>query len=108
MDGARELGDKFSGATNRDRSLPDYFIQLSPLYQVHAEVAVTTLLADFMNRNDERMVETGGRFGLETEALQVCLGCPATNAKDFECNSSVKTFLSRPIDYTLAAAANLL
>ena len=79
----RQLRDQFRGATDRYRLTLNYFVELAAFDQVHAEVAITVALADFVNRNNEWMVQAGRCLSFETEAFQMCLGRPSTDANDF-------------------------
>ena len=56
MHGARQFCDEFRCATDGYRLAPNYFVQLAAFDQIHAEVAATVALADFMNWNDGWMV----------------------------------------------------
>ena len=49
--------------------MPDYFVKLAALDQLHAEVAVAIALADFVDRDDAWMFKTGGGFGFATKTL---------------------------------------
>src|SRR5205823_1298866 len=76
--------------------------------ELHAEVAETVALADFVNRDNARMVEAGSRFRFQTETLQMRFGGPLAQADHLECDSAVEAFLSRAVNYTLATAADFL
>ena len=43
--------------------------QRAALHQLHAEIVLALVLADFVDRNDIRMIEIGGRFGFGAETL---------------------------------------
>src|SRR5262245_59840971 len=43
--------------------------QRSPVNQLHAEVMLAAVLADFIDRNDVRMIKPGGRFGFGVKTL---------------------------------------
>jgi hypothetical protein len=53
---ARQLCNEFRCTTDRYRLLPSQFVQLATFDQIHAEVAITIALANFMNGDDEWMV----------------------------------------------------
>ena len=56
VDRACQLRDEFRCATDRHRLAPGHFIKLAALDEVHAEVAVTVALADFVNWDNAWMV----------------------------------------------------
>ena len=62
---------KFRRLPDRHRRAPDYFVKLAAFDELHAEVARAIALADFVNRNNAWMFETGGSFRLQPKALQV-------------------------------------
>src|SRR5262249_13509817 len=71
MNSAGQFRDEFRCAPDWHRFAFDNFIQLAAFHQAHAEVAATAALTDFMNRNDEWMVQAGGSFCLEAKALEL-------------------------------------
>ncbi len=96
-------------ATGRIRRCgPNHFVELSALDQVHAEVAETVALANFVNWDYTRMVKSGGRFCFSTETFQVRFRGPPAQANHFERDSAIEAFLSGAIHYALPTAANLL
>jgi VPDSG-CTERM motif len=106
MNRARHFGDEFRRTANRDRLALCHFIELSAVDEIHAEVAATFALPDFMNWHDKWMVEAGSRFRFSTKALQMRFCSPRTQAYDFERNGAIETFLMGAINYALSAAAN--
>ena len=83
MHGPRQLRDQFCGTPDRNRLFPRDLVELAAFDQIHAEVAITVALADFVNRDDEWMVQAGGCLSFETKAFQMCFGRPSTDANDF-------------------------
>ena len=77
------LQDQFHSLPNGHRTSLDYFVQLAPFDEFHAEVTRAIALADFMYWNDTGMLEFGCRFGLETETFQVRFARPLAQANDF-------------------------
>src|SRR4030095_11130342 len=65
-------------------------------------------LADFINWNDGRMIQTGSGFGLATKTFQVRFRGPLAQADHFECDGTVEAFLSRAVNYALTAPADFL
>jgi hypothetical protein len=61
-----------------------------------------------MNGNDKWMVEAGGGFCFAAKALQMRFSGPRAQADYFKRNGAIKTFLMRPINYTLTAPADFL
>ena len=88
--------------------MPDYFVKLAALDQLHAEVTGTIALTDFVNWDDAGMLQTGGGFSFETKTLQVRFRGPLAQADHFECDGAVEAFLSRAINYPLATATDVL
>jgi hypothetical protein len=80
MHGARHLRDQFRRLPDRYRLAPDYFIKLTSLNKLHAEVTGAIALADFIDGNDAWMIEAGGSFRFPAKALQVCCARPLTKA----------------------------
>ena len=56
MNRARDFRDQFYRAPNRHLLVPNDFVELSAFDEFHAEIAGAITLADFVNRNDARMV----------------------------------------------------
>src|SRR4029077_2792410 len=83
INGPRQLRNQFCGTPHRHRLFPRDFVELAAFDQIHAEVAITFALADFVNWNDERMAEAGSGLSFETKAFQMCFGRPSTDANDF-------------------------
>ena len=80
--GARQFCDQLHCATDRYRLLLNYFVELATFDQVHAEVATTIALTDFVNRNNEWVVQARSCLSFETEAFQMCFGGPSTDANN--------------------------
>src|SRR5213595_3649482 len=102
--GAGQLGDQFRCVTDRHRFALRDGIELAALHQSHAEVTGAISLADFINWNDARMVETGGGFCLQTETLEMLLRGPLAETDNFYCNCAVETLLSRAKHNALTAS----
>jgi hypothetical protein len=90
------------------RGGPDYFVKLVAFDEIHAEVAATLALPDFMNWNDQWMVEAGSGFRFSTKALQMRFGSPRAQADDFERDGAIESFLMGAINYALTAPADFL
>src|SRR6266513_4659933 len=60
-----QLGDQFRCVTGRHRFALRDGIELAALHQSHAEVTGAAALPYFVNRDDARMLETGGGFCLQ-------------------------------------------
>src|SRR5215468_10395122 len=73
MHSARDFGDQFRRLSDRNRCPLDHFVKLSAFDELHAEIARALLLADFVDRDDARMIEAGGSFGLPAKPSQVHL-----------------------------------
>src|SRR6266545_1095164 len=78
-----QLRDEFHRAPNWHWPAFDSFIESAAFDQAHAEVATTVALTDFMNRNDERVVQTSGSFCLKAETPEVCFRGPMSGTQDF-------------------------
>src|SRR5262249_2471730 len=103
---AGQLRDEFHRVSDRDRSLPDYFVKLPALDEIHAEVAATIALPDFMNGNDEWMIEAGSGFRFSPKALQMRLSSPRSQANYFERDNAIEAFLPRSINYALTTTTD--
>ena len=62
---------------------PDYFVKLAAFDELHAEVAGAIALADFVDRNDTGMLQTGCGFCFQAKAFQMRFARPLTKANDF-------------------------
>src|SRR6476661_7539783 len=69
--GTRQLCNQFHGATDWYRLTLSYLVELAAFDEVHAEVATTVALTDFMNRNYEWVVQARRCFGFESKPLQM-------------------------------------
>src|SRR5207247_5176411 len=83
-------------------------IELTTVHESHAEVTGTVALADFVNRDNARMVQAGASFRFHAKALHVCFCCPVSEANHLEPHHPVRTFLSCPINDALAAVSDFL
>src|SRR5438128_8801876 len=93
---AGQLCDEFCCATDRHRFAPGHFIELSPLDEVHAEVAAALALADVVNWDNAWMVQTCRSLGFETESLEMRLRRPLAEPNDFYRDWAVGTLVSCP------------
>src|SRR5207245_10922001 len=76
--GPRYLRNEFRRLSDRHRRAPDYFIKLTAFDKLHAEVARAIALADFVDRNDTRMLQMGGSLCFKSKTLQVRFARPLT------------------------------
>src|SRR6266566_5829139 len=83
MHSACDLRDQFHRLPDRHRGSPDYFVKLSALDELHAEVARAIALADFVDGNDARMIEAGRSLGFTAKTFQVRFASPLTKANYF-------------------------
>src|SRR5215831_16193792 len=96
VDATRQSSQEFDRAPNGKLLLPNDFIELAALEQIHAEIAVTIVLANFVDRNDRRMIEPGRGFRFATKPAQMALGRPTRDANHFQGDDSIETLLPRP------------
>ena len=82
MSRARHFRDEFHRVPDRHRRAPDYFVQLAAFDEFHTEVARAITLADFVDRNDTRMLQTRCGFSFKAKALQVRFARPLPKADD--------------------------
>ena len=82
MNRAGDLRDQFRRLPDRHRRPPDDFVKLTSFNKLHAEVARAITLADFVDRNDTGMLQSGRGFGFKTKALQVRFARPLTQPDD--------------------------
>src|SRR5438552_14886350 len=107
MHGARYLCDEFHRLPHRNRRALDDVVELPAFDELHAEVARAITLAHFVDRDNARMIETGGSFGFPAETLQMRFARPLTKANDFERDCAVETFLPGPKYHALTATTDL-
>ena len=77
------LGDKFDRLPNRQRCVPDYFLELAAFNKLHAEVALAIALADLVDWDDAWMIKARRGFCFQTKALEVRLRGPLSKTDDF-------------------------
>src|SRR6266516_4862272 len=80
MDRARYFGDYFRRLPHRHWRTAYHFIKLTAFDKFHAEIAGAVALAYFVDGNDARVIETGGRFGLPNTTLHMRFASPLTKA----------------------------
>src|SRR6266498_4812213 len=84
----RQLHDQFHCGADRHWFTFEDRIELSAFDQAHAEVASAIAFADFVNRNDAGMVQSGGRFRFATESFHVRFRRPMTQRDHLQCDRS--------------------
>ena len=72
--------------------------QVAAVDELHAEVVVAVVLADFVDRHDVRVVEVRGGLGLEPEALQVVGSGEAAGTHHLEREHAVQAHLAGLVD----------
>ena len=82
----------------RERFVPDQLRQVLPLHILHREVMLPRFLADFVNRNDVRMLEAGGCLRFHAEALDERLAGQFAEEQQLDRDDPVQAFLPRLID----------
>ena len=81
--------------------------QAAPFDQLHAEVMLTLVFADFVDRHDVRMIEVGRRLGLLAEPAHV-VGRSELAAQDhLQRHRAFQALLASFVDHAHAAAGNL-
>ena len=80
MHSARELGNQFRCAADRHRFAPNELVERAAFNQFHAEVARPTTLANFVNGNDVRIIQTRRSFRFQLESLEARLRSPLARA----------------------------
>src|SRR5205807_8091971 len=83
VDSPRHFRDQFHRLPDRHRGSPDNFVKLAALDEFHAEVARAITLADFVDGNDARMIETGRSLRFTAKTFQVRFASPLTKANYF-------------------------
>ena len=91
-----------------NRPAPDELIELTAFLEFHAEVAGPVALADFVDRDDPRMLQRCGRLGFAAKSFQVGLTRPMAEANNLKRDEAVETFLARAIDDALTATTDFL
>ena len=89
---ACELNNQFHCGPDRHRLTIEDRIELAAFDQAHAEVASAIALADFINRNDAGMVQSGGRFRFATELFHVRFRGPMTQRDHLQRYDAIETF----------------
>src|SRR3954464_10558042 len=67
---ARELGNQFRCTTDRQKLAPNELVKRGAFDQFHAEVARPLTLANFVDRNNVRIIQTRRGFRFQAESLQ--------------------------------------
>ena len=80
MHSARELGNQFRCTADRQKLAPNELVKRGAFDQFHAEVARPITLANFVNGNNVRIIQTRRSFRFQPESLKArCCGplaCP--------------------------------
>jgi hypothetical protein len=108
MHSACHFDNEFHRAPDRHGLAPDHFIELAAFNKLHAEITLAITLAYLIDGNDSGVLETSGSFGLAAESFQMRFCGARTQAKQFERDSTVQTFLMGAINNGLAAPTNFL
>ena len=87
---------------------PDYFIKLTPLDEIHAEVTGAIALGHLVDGNDAWMIEVGSSFRFAAKPLQVRFGRPRAQANYFKRDGAIETLLMGAVNYTLTATTDFL
>ncbi len=96
------------GASGGQRLISDHFRQRAAWDQVHRKVLLTFVLADIVDSDNIRMLETGGgdRFGSKT--LHGTLTVELGERQQLHRNQAIQVELSGLIDHAHASFAKLL
>ena len=84
------------------------FCQTSPFHIIHREVLLAFVFANFVNRHDVGMLQSGRRLGFGAEALHVCGAGQLAGKDHFDGNGAVEADLPGFINHAHAAAGDLL
>ena len=106
--GAGDWCQQCCGFARRQRSVDESVRQSRPLNVFYAEIRLTIVIANFVNRNNVGMVQTGGRFRLGTKSRQVGGRCQFTAKNHFQRDNSPQAHLPRFEHDTHAPPANFL
>src|SRR5262245_48362787 len=80
MHSARDFGHQFHRLPDRHRCALDHLVKLAAFDELHTEVARALVLTDFVDRDDARMIEAGGGFGLPAKPSQMHIARPLAKA----------------------------
>src|SRR6202043_1212366 len=86
---------------------PNGFVELTTLYEFHAEIAGAVAFADLINRNNSGMLQTCRCLCFLAKSSQMRSARPSTEPDRFKGNGSIQTFLPGKINYTLSATTDL-
>ena len=89
LDRSRDFHEQFHRASDRYRLAPQNFIELSALDEFHTEVTRAVALADFVNRNNLRVLQTRRGLGLVTKTPQMWRARPLAKTDHFERNGAI-------------------
>src|SRR5512132_3140023 len=82
MDGAGHLRYEVGCLPDRHRRPPNDLVKLTAFNKLHAEVARTITLADFVDWNDTGMLQFSRGFGFKAKAFQMSFARPLTYPDD--------------------------
>ena len=82
MHSARELGNQFRCTADRQKLAPNELVKRGAFDQFHAEVARPITLANFVNRNNVRIIQTRRGFRFQPESLEARLLSPVACAEN--------------------------
>src|SRR5262249_47994791 len=103
-----QIRHEFPRAPDRHRRVLDCVVELPAFDKLHAEVTGTIQLTHFVNRNDARIFQAGGRFRFPAKAFQMRFSSPGAQTDHFERDGAIKTLLIGAINYALTTASNFL
>src|SRR4030095_5622129 len=106
MQSAGEPGNQFHCTPDRQKLAPNELVKRGAFDQFHAEVARPITLANFVDRNNVRIIQTRRSFRFQAESLAAVLLGPMAFNENLECDCAIETFLSRSIDNALTSAAD--
>src|SRR5688572_20551403 len=101
------FGKKCAGLAGRLPQLGYSPVQVASLDEFHAEELLSLMSADFVDGHDTRVIEPGGRLGLDVEPLHVGLGSELPGKNHLERHQPLELRMSGLEDHPHSAARQL-
>ena len=108
MNGFREFGHQGSGCPGVGSEGGEPARKITPFDELHAEIALTVMFADFVYWDDAGMIEQGNSLGLELEASEIGVVGKHARLDHLESDWSIQANLTCLVDNSHAPATELV
>ena len=106
LDGLGNLDDQSGGFARWEWAGDKLLCETVPIDETHAEIVLSVVLADLVDRHDPGMIEVGGGLGLRVEPLDVGVVSKMSRQDHLERDGPIEAHLPCLEDHAHAAAAS--